>query len=275
MIRSRPRLFITLLILASVVRVAQAAPTSLDDALSRLDTTIEQHAESDPDRVLEAAAVLEHAMNNEKIRTAPAQLALGNAYFIGGDLGRAILAYRRGLMLNPSLEELRTNLEHARSFVEPAPEAGRSAPLWERIALAWRGRVSREVLWWLFVAGLGGGAITLTIRALRAAPPRTRHATHVCIVFAFAGLVPLALEAWIIRTRDTAVVIEPGHTAYSGPGRTAYEPVYDAPLGVGTEGRVIESRSNWTRIEIGEDRVWVPSHAVARIEPARDADDAP
>jgi len=275
MTRPRPLHLSVILLLVAVVRVASGAPGSLDDAIDRLDTSIEQHAQADPQRVLEAAAVLEHALETEGIRTAPAQLALGNAYFIGGDLGRAILTYRRGLVLDPSREELRTNLEHARSFVEPAPEAARSSPLWERIALAWRGRVSREVLWWLFVSGLAGGAITLTVRALAAAPPRIRHATRACVVLAFAGLVPLALEAWIIHTRDAVVVIEPGHTAYAGPGRTAYEPVYDSPLSIGTEGRLVESRSGWTHIAIGEDRVWVPSHAVERIVPAQNGDDAP
>jgi len=243
-----------------------ARADALADALERLDTSIERHAGTEPERVLEAAAVLEETLRNEGVATAASELTLGNASFLGGDIGRAILHYRRGLEIDPMSEPLRTNLVHARSFVEPAPKTPGAAPIVERVALAWRGVVDRRLLWWTSIAALALASIALTLRAAGLRRRGLVVATRVSLVALVLGAAPLAAEAWIVSVRDAAVVVEPGIIAYSGPGRGAYDPVYEQALGVGTEGRVVGARRGWVQLALpGGERAWVPGHAVERI----------
>jgi len=257
--------------LACMIFTAHAcADDPLAIALDRVDTAIEQHAADDPERVLEAAALLASALRDEGISTSESELALGNAHLLGGDLGRAILHYRRGLELDPRSARLRANLEHARSFVEPAPRTPAARPIAERVALSWRGVVDRRVLWWAGAVSLGVLSITLTLRASGGSSPRRIGATRAALAALVLSAAPLAAESWIVATRSDAVVIEPGVMAYSGPGREAYDKVYEQPLGVGTEGRVLGARHGWIELALANDeRAWIPEHAAARIKPPR------
>jgi tetratricopeptide (TPR) repeat protein len=53
---------------------------------------------------------------NEKVESASLYFNLGNAYFKKGDLGHAILYYLRAKRLDPSDEDIASNLEFARQF---------------------------------------------------------------------------------------------------------------------------------------------------------------
>ncbi|NJB84832.1 tetratricopeptide (TPR) repeat protein [Lewinella marina] len=86
-------------------------------------------------------------------------LALGNAHYESGRIGRAILAYERGLRLRPGNADLANNLRYVYSEAGIAtPELPEAAIIrWWHMLGAWIGTTGAYVLalvfWWLAVAG--------------------------------------------------------------------------------------------------------------------------
>lgn len=70
---------------------------TIEQAIVQLEQSIDQSQNLDSGHaVREAAALLEYAFKRDGLESAGGHLTLGNAYFIGQDLGRAILHYRKG-----------------------------------------------------------------------------------------------------------------------------------------------------------------------------------
>jgi tetratricopeptide (TPR) repeat protein len=186
----------------------------------------------------------------------------GNAYFLAGDLGRAILAYRRGLRLTPDDFELRRNLSYAREEVNlPPPGAlGRppthhrppwlpNLPTWTPIValalygsawLAWtRWRMVRRGRWLL------AGGVAFVLAALMGAA--------------------LGYETWEEQQekhRPLVVIADDGVLLRRGNGLT-YEPRYPTPLNRGVEARLLFERGTWVQIELsGSEIGWVPREFV-------------
>ena len=258
---------IALLVLIGIQGVAVAALPTLEDALSRLDRAI-AHSESDPQAVLESAAVLERVIGAEQIQTAQSELTLGNAYFIGGDLGRAILHYSRGVRTDPTSKELRENLDRARSFVEPTiPDAQRAGRL-ERAALAWRGWIDREVFWWISVGAFVTLSLSLAARFMSGDRRIPLTLPAACLTVLVLGATPLVSEMALSNDGARAIIVSDGIVGYSGPGTEAFDAVYDDALSAGTDGIVFDHREGWVGLELGNtDRVWVPEHTVERVVP--------
>lgn len=182
---------------------------------------------------------------------------LGNAYFQQGDMGRAILDYRRALRLAPRDAELRDNLELARSrrVDGDAPLAGGGpiAGLWRWL----RARVSTGELAVLGLVVLWVGTILLLLGILRRASWRRLRWPLVAV----ALLLPLlSAAAWTAEWQDwsgrEAVLLAPVVKVSSGPGAdfiTLFE------IHAGAELRLREERGNWVRVNLGEDlEGWVP-----------------
>jgi hypothetical protein len=188
---------------------------------------------------------------------------LGNAYLLAGDLARAILAYRRGLRLNPGDPVLRANLAYARGQVlypEPGnfgrPRAEQRLPWLPRLApgisivcavalyaLAWLALTR----WWMIRRSwsLAWGATALALSGLFAAEP--------------------AMEAGSRRQESAhplLVVASDGVYLRKGNG-LSYPRRCDQPLNRGVEARLLFQRGDWLQIELAGGEVgWVPSTKV-------------
>lgn len=175
---------------------------------------------------------------------------LGNAWFQAGDLPRAILAYRRGLNLDPADRHLHEALAAAReqvlassasSIAPPADDWPPWLPYWSpvgRLALTTLGYVVACVLvtrWWmkreprlLLMAG-AAGAIALALGAT------------------------LTFEEWLRRShaeRPLVVVARERATLHKGNG-DAYPPHEQVPtLAAGVEARLLHRRGDWLQIEL-------------------------
>jgi tetratricopeptide (TPR) repeat protein len=183
---------------------------------------------------------------------------LGNASLLAGDLPRAILAYRRGLLLAPNDHELRSNLAFAREEVAlpPPGDLGRPPvdhrppwlprwPIWAptltfaAYALAWlawvRWRMVRRRGWLL----AGSAALALS-------------------AFGAAGS---AWQAWQDHQEERfplVVIAEDGVLLRKGNGYS-YPPRSDTPLNRGVEARLLFERGPWLQIELSGGEVgWVP-----------------
>ena len=192
---------------------------------------------------------------------------LGNAYFRTGDVGRSILNYLRAERLAPRDSDISENLRVARNMIEddiPTPDDTGSirdfvgANTWMTVnELA----LIAIVLWFLTVG--------LVILFLVTDRKRWRPWGNYFIVGAGALL---AVSSISLVTRMTsegfdenmAVIVAESVDIVSGPG--AQFPA-DFTLHSGTEGRLVESRGNWTKFVFSDGELdgWVPANAIESV----------
>ncbi len=197
------------------------------------------------------------------VRNAALEYNLGNAYFRLGELGRAILHYRRALQLDPTDAALRANLGYARNRVEPyvAPTGGRQ--LVNRL-MFWTSHTSIRERFWLTLITSVAGWLGLTLR-LRW---RSRSLTASAGLLIAVGLANAASVGWQLHDearRPPAVVMGGEHVLRLGRGE-GYEPALNQPLGPGVELRILSQRGDWVEVELRDDKTgWLPASGVERI----------
>lgn len=189
---------------------------------------------------------------------------LGNASLQAERLGPAVLSYRRALLMDPSLERARQNLQHARGLLPDWVPAPTEAGMLDSFFL-WHDKLS--------------GTDKLDLAALAFAIAMLSLAASIAF-----GLVPLrtvaGLSSAIWLALLASIAFDPSRAAGSegvvvarevlaraadssnAPGR------FGEPLPSGTELRILDERDGWLQIELHNGRnAWVPSSAVERIGP--------
>jgi hypothetical protein len=186
----------------------------------------------------------------------------GHSYFLAGDLPNAILAYRRGLQLDPADAKLRTALAYARAQVQYPPDPD-LARLMQPEPHYWPA--------WLTLRSLGVYAFMLYFAACLAATrwrmTRNRRwlaAARLAIMLAAVPAVGSGVE-WLRQRRDAAepvVVLARDCPLRVGNGPD-YPPRLDAPLPRGAEVRRLFERPGWVQVELSGGVVgWLPGDAV-------------
>ena len=210
-------------------------------------------------RYLEAALVYEQLID-QGYESGALYYNLGNAYFKQGDLGRAILSYRRAERLYPRDADIRANLEIARAqridiFDDDASATG---PV-SRLTLDELAQITLVV--WIALALL---AVVLLLAKRRAVK---RSAAYASVVVGLALLLSAVAmgERWYSESSEHEVVVVAEIVdVVSGPGTTYAE---EFTLHSGAEARLLEQRGSWTRLELPgrELQGWVPSAAVVEL----------
>ncbi len=181
---------------------------------------------------------------------------LGNCYLKAGDLGRAILEYRRALASEPSLVAAQKNLALARSLL-PARVAPYQPSPWEA-AIA---RIPVRGLQWLVIvlALVANAGLALVILL---ASGRGRRAAAVLLVGAAvcAGLACTALlyAKTVLPSHRPAVVLRsaPVHAAPEAQGAPL------ATLPAGSEVILAARAGDRVLVLWGEGRGWTEASAV-------------
>lgn len=182
---------------------------------------------------------------------------IGNIYFRLGDMGRAILNYRRAERFIPNDTNLQQNLTFARSRcidkIEPIPRARilRTVFFWHYDL----GGVTRSWLFaavfcllWLFVA-----MHLLTKRHW------SRYAAIGCALLSISFGCSIAVEAYEQSNILSGVVLESEVVGRKGDSVT-FEPTFKEPLHAGLEFNLVEDRKGWLHIELADGRrCWIPS----------------
>ena len=188
---------------------------------------------------------------------------LGNAYFLTGDMGRAILNYLRAARYSPNDPNLHQNLSHVRKQRR------------DRIEEPQRRRVLKTLFFWHYDLAARTRAtlfavafLSLWLSALVRLFRRSGAASWAIALFALAsGMLfgSVAVESYA-HGRDRSGVILSGEViARKGNGET-YQPSFEEPLHAGTEFTLIEERSGWRHIELHDGRLcWVPQGAAALV----------
>jgi tetratricopeptide (TPR) repeat protein len=190
---------------------------------------------------------------------------LGNAYFKQGDLGRAILNYRRAQRLDPRDPDIMANLNVARAQtidqIEVAPAGSLSNLI--KIAEDWltlREAANLAVALWLLIALLALLAIFL---------PRLRRLAYIAIaglsLFLAVGLISMANRYYSEQRYPPAVIVAPEVNVTSGPG-TSDQYLLEFSLHAGAEVHFLESRPGWRRIALpGDLQGWVSDETVVAV----------
>ena len=195
---------------------------------------------------------------------------LGNAHFKVGELGRAILHYERAKALNPSNDDILSNLVLANlrviDRIEPLPSNGLS-DLWERVvAPGWFPWYARGfVLLWT----LGFVALAWRLFARDTANRRILGsvASVLLLLGALSGWLSLGASARIDNSRR-AIILEPTVDVWSAPEGQA-SGASNAALFVlheGTKVRMLDSTLDWQEIELENGQVgWLPKASLGEI----------
>lgn len=188
---------------------------------------------------------------------------IGNAYFRMGDVGRAILNYRRAEQFIPQDENLQQNLQFARQRrTDKVEEQQQKAVL--KTLFFWHYDLSIGARATLFVIAF----LTIWIAAgLRLFRPRSSLRWTIVIASAISlmFLGSLIAETIALKKSRPGVVVADEVIARKGDSVT-YEPSFQEPLHAGTEIDLLEERADWLHVELADKRqCWLPASAVELV----------
>ncbi len=192
------------------------------------------------------------------VRNGRLEFNLANCYLQAGDIGRAILHYRRAERLIPADPMLKDNLETARSrCLTSIRPTRRSAFLKNLVFLHYQTSDAAR-----FSAALGLYVLVWAFLIVRTLAPRRAFtiAAVVCAAGAAAAGTSVAANRWADRNAPDGVIIHMDVVVSKGPGR-GYQRKFEQPLQPGVEFTLGErARSGWWRIELADGKSgWIES----------------
>jgi hypothetical protein len=211
----------------------------------------------------EAARQYNYLIEEEGLRNGHLFYTLGNSWFMAGDMGRAILNYRRAQKYLSNNSDVQHNLKSAiemRTDLIPEKEPH---PLTARL-LGWHLNTSTALRWWVFSV-CWPTAWGAWVWSRRTSKKEAR------ITMAIAGMLSLALitsllaEAIQTRLAKPGVITAAEVLARKGDGNM-YAPAFLDPLHSGTEFQWLERRGNWWHIRLADGQTcWIPSSAAETV----------
>ncbi len=212
----------------------------------------------------EAILIYEKIIIDGPIQNAKLYYNLGNAYFLKGDLGKAILNYRRAEKLDSADTNIQKNLAFARSRRV------------DKVKLKTEKRVLHTLFFWhydfflktkfvltcLFFA-LFCVSLTVMIWVGRIAP--------VTVITVISGLLFICLLTSVVLEANNqarkvcGVITVEDVVARQGDGQS-YSPSFKDPLHSGTEFDLLENRHGWLHIQLSDNSEgWIPESSADLI----------
>lgn len=191
---------------------------------------------------------------------------LGNAYFKDGQLAPAILWYERALRRDPSDDDVRYNLEFARSLtqdrIEEVPEI--IFEQWGHAICYLLPSNTWAVLGLLFLAAAVAMAL---LYLLGSTPGRRRVGFFVGIVCFLLSINGWDFAQWQMRearAQDQAIVMRPVSSVKSSPSPNGAKDLFI--LHEGTRVKILDNVSGYSQIEIADGRQgWIPAGEIEVI----------
>ncbi len=272
------RRVLCLAILVQVVLVtvapgrAERLPVDVESQFARAlaDFDLAQQIQSEqPDRARQLFRLAAQAFESivaAEVTNGRLEFNLANCFLQAGDVGQAILHYRRAQRLLPRAARLADNLAEARSRRLTSIKPTRQSALL-RSLFFWHHDTS--------VAGRSKGAVVLYIAFWAMLTLRNfvagRGLTGSMIVCAMLTLVlsgSVAYSHWSDRRAPAGVVTRMDVVVHKGPG-TGYQRQFEQPLQPGVEFVQRERRSGWWNIELPDGKTgWVEAAGAELIPTA-------
>ena len=175
---------------------------------------------------------------------------LGNTYFRGGQLGRAILEYERALEYLPRHSDIRHNLEFARNLMvdEELKPRDYGGTLGFVLGLHSQLNLRESLVCLLFLVWLAGIAYAVRILFPGSAVTRYTYWVRVCVVVLLVfGILSVGVKVYRVEHRDRAVVLALASDVKTGPD-DSYSTAFT--LHEGTAVRVGLQRPDWVQIRL-------------------------
>ncbi|MCI0531428.1 MAG: tetratricopeptide repeat protein [candidate division Zixibacteria bacterium] len=255
------KIIIGLFLCSYSIAWAAESPAQADSAAAPRDIFLSANQAYD-NKDFTAAAEGYQTLLDQGFKTASVYYNLGNALFRQGDLGQAILNYRKALKLDPGDEDTRANLEFARLYQSDeivAPPSFFLTTFWKNVwqraglnGLAW----FSALFWWLLL-------LCLTALVIFNHRDRfTKLALGVSLVlFLFFSL---SLVSRINQEkREFAVILTQPADVRSGPGED-YTVLFN--LHPGLECELQEQRGEWYLVILENgSKGWIPQNSLGKI----------
>jgi tetratricopeptide (TPR) repeat protein len=190
---------------------------------------------------------------------------LGNAYYQQGDMGRAMLNYRRANQLDPRDEDIKRNLKIVESSTTTSEDILTTAPgpiqSMAHITQSWLSinetAIFTLTLWFLFFF------LIILYRMLKRGRIRTSigYLTLLVIfIFVFIG-VSFGSRIIVEKTQPDAIVIVSEITLNSEP---KFESATEFNLKNGTKIRLLDKQGEWVKLSTAGNTIqgWVPASSV-------------
>lgn len=182
---------------------------------------------------------------------------IGNTYFRLGELGKAIVNYRRAERYIPEDDNLRQNIDYALGQrldkIEPKTEE-----LLFKTLFFWHYDLSTTVrasLFAFFYVAFWIVGILLVWKRKRGLIAIAGGTLAITLLF----LSSLLLERSVGRQKKPGVITASEVVARKGDSES-YQPSFQEPLHAGTEFNLVENRQQWLYVELEDGRrCWVPS----------------
>ncbi len=259
MTRHLPLLAVLVVALAIWTATLRAASPGDVDAVAATNALYESG------RYIEAALIYEQLID-QGYESGALYYNLGNAYFKQGDLGRAILNYRRAEKLYPRDPDIRTNLKIARDQRADVYEIAGDVFAIESTTNPIN-RLTLDELALFTLAAWAVLALLVLVLLFTRRPAIRNGAVYASVVVGLTLLLSAAVtgERWYSESAGHEVVVVAELVdVVSGPG-TNY--TQEFTLHGGSEARMLEQRGSWSRLSLpdGDLQGWVPSSAVEEL----------
>lgn len=230
----------------------------------RADETLAEDPQLARAYYAQSAALYRACIEQGGIDNADLHANLGNAELRAGNVGLAIVSYRRAERLDPTNPIARAGLAAARSQVGVVvdPDAPRFAIdalfLWRQWVPRWLvfgvGALAWVGLWW---------ALGVRSFGLRRVPAGVIASLGAVALLTIGG--QYAEQRTLYHGRN-AVVIAPEILGRNGPNTVAYQPTFADPLVAGVECVVLEERNGWRHVRLNDGQTtWLPADAIETI----------
>ncbi len=262
-------------IIALLLVTASAADGAVDPTIAqrfdeanalmeRADETLPEDPDLARSLYEQSAALYRSCVEDGGIDNADLHANLGNAELRSGNIGLAVVSYRRAERLDPTNPGARAGLKAARSQIPVRVDP--DAPRFAIDALfIWRRWIPRQVVFgagvlaWLGLWALLGARIAGVWKA----PAGWIVACGAVALLTIGGQYA---EQRTLYSVNNAVVTALEITGRNGPNAAAYEPTFADPLVAGVECVLLESREGWRHVRLKDGRTtWVPADALETI----------
>ncbi len=213
--------------------------------------------------IRQAASLYERTIKENGIRNGYLYYNLGNCYFQLGEIGKAILNYRRAEKLIPSYRRLKHNLASARGRRKDNIEKAQIRSI-ARTIFFWHSLMSLRTKIVVFSMLFSIIWILLLVK-LFSDKALVRWVLTVCIFFTLVFGASAALEFYARHSVRFGVIVAEETVPRKGPGES-YEASFKEPLHEGIEFRLRDRQAKWFRIELDNGaQCWVHSRYVEPI----------
>jgi len=211
-----------------------------------------------------SALFFEKIVNEGGIENSKLYYNIANAYFLNGDIGKAILNYRRAEILDRTDADIQKNLAFARS------------KRLDKVKIKTEQRILKTLFFWHYDFSIrtrfliccicfAAVCISLTLMLWFGRNTPAKAVVSICGLLIICFFISTVIEAAGRSGRVCGVITAGQVIARQGDSQN-YAASFKEPLHAGTEFDLLENRQGWIHIELSDGSdTWIPQQSAELI----------